>query len=71
MNGVYSKGVAITASANDLALGPTDALYINTAGNITVTMGGDSLTFTVVAGEVLPFKVTKVTSGSGVTALYR
>ena len=67
----YPRAVAVTASATALALGPTDALYIGTTGNITVTLqGGDSVTLAVVAGNVLPLKVTHVTAGTGVHALY-
>ena len=67
----YPRIVAVTASATALAEGPTDALYIGSAGNITVTLqGGNSVTLAVIAGALLPFKVTHVTSGSGVSALY-
>ena len=68
---IYSRAAAITASANALALGPTDAIYIGSTGNVTVTMGADSVTFKAVAGTQLPWKVTHVTSGSDVVALYR
>lgn len=67
----YPNIIAVTASATALAGGPTDGLYIGTSGNITVTLqGGNSVTLAVIAGSLLPFKVTHVTSGTGVAALY-
>lgn len=67
----YPRLIAVTASATALAQGPTDALYIGTTGNVTVTLQGDnSVTFAGVAGTIVPFKVTHVTSGTGVLALY-
>ena len=67
----FPRLVAVTAGASALANGPTNALYIGVTGNVTVTLqGGDSVTFAGVAGTVLPFKVTHVTSGTGVVALY-
>ena len=67
----YPRIIAVTAGADALAQGPTDALYIGTTGNITVTLqGGNSVTLAVVAGNILPFKVTHVTAGAGVAALY-
>ena len=66
----YPRVVAVTASASALAEGPTDAIYINVAGTITVTLqGGNSVTLTVIAGALLPLKVTHVTAlGGGATA---
>lgn len=67
----YPRLVAVTASATALAEGPTDALYIGTTGNVTVTLqGGNSVTFAAVAGNIVPFKVTHVTAGTGVVACY-
>lgn len=67
----YPNVVAVTASATALANGPTDALYFGVTGNVTVTLqGGNSVTFAAVAGTRHPFKVTHVTSGTGVVALY-
>lgn len=67
----YPRIIAVTASADALAQGPTDALYIGGAGNITVTLqGGNSVTLAVIAGALLPFKVTHVTAGSSVFACY-
>jgi len=41
----------------------TRALYIGGAGTITVTMyGGGNVAFEVVAGAILPIRVTKVLS---------
>lgn len=62
---------AVTASATALTRGATDALYIGVTGNVTVTLqGGNSVTFAGVAGNIVPFKVTHVTSGTGVVACY-
>lgn len=67
----YPRIVAVTASADALACGPTDALYVSGAGNITATLqGGNSVTFAAIAGALLPFKVTHITAGSNVFALY-
>lgn len=61
----------VTASATALAK-TTRALYVGTEGNITVTMvGGQSVTFTAVpAGSLLPLRVTHVTAGTGVVAIW-
>lgn len=58
----YSKAVAVNPGPTALADGPTDALYVGAAGDVTVTMlGGQSTTFAVTAGIVLPIRVTHVT----------
>lgn len=66
----YPRIVAITAGADPLPAGPTDAIYINVAGTIAVTMqGGNTATLTVIAGAVIPIRVTHVTAlGGGATA---
>lgn len=66
-----SNALAITASATALAKTPR-ALYIGADGDITVTMaGGGSVTFAgLAAGTVLPVRVTHVTAGTGVVALW-
>ena len=63
------KMVEVTASANPLADGTTRGLYVEAAGEITVTIGGASVTFAAVAGYH-PLRVTHVTAGTGVFALY-
>ena len=62
---------AVTASPTALSK-TTRGLYVGTAGNITVTMaGGQSVTFNnVPAGSTLPFRVTHVTAGANVVALW-
>lgn len=61
----------VTAGPSALAQ-TTRALYVGTEGNITVTMlGGQSVTFTAVpAGSMLPLRVTHVTAGTGVVAIW-
>jgi len=69
----YPRIVDVSVSADPLAGGPTDALYIGGAGNITVTLqGGNSVSLAVIAGALLPLKVTHVTAATatGVKALY-
>ena len=62
---------AVTAGPSALS-NTTRAIYVGTAGSITVTMvGGQSVTFSnVPAGSTLPFRVTHVTAGSDVVALW-
>lgn len=66
-----SNALAVTASATALAQ-TTRALYIGADGSITVTMaGGGSVTFAgLTAGTLLPVRVTHVTAGTGVIALW-
>lgn len=70
----YARWDAVTASADPLPMGPTDALYVGAAGTVTVTQqGGNSVAIPAVAGATLDIKATHVTSlgaASGVFALY-
>lgn len=69
----YPRIVAVTAGADALPDGATDALYIGGAGNITLTLqGGNSIQLAVIAGAILPFKATHVTAATatGIRALY-
>lgn len=67
---------AVTLADADLAVIPTRALFVGTAGNLKVTMAsGDVVTLTnVQAGALLPLSVTRVwltgTTAGSVTALY-
>lgn len=65
-----SRAVAITASAT--AFDPTRALHISTDETIVVDFadGGTGISLTVVAGQVYPYRVVKVTTGTAVVALY-
>jgi hypothetical protein len=71
--GVFVRAEDVTASASPLVGGPTDALYVGTAGTLVVTMkSGVSVSFAAIAGAILPIQVTHVTtSPGGVKALYR
>ena len=70
----YPRLVAVTASATALADGMTDAIYVDVAGTMTVTLqGGNEVTLDVIAGALLPIKVTHVTAlggGAEIHALY-
>lgn len=57
-----TKAHEVTASADPLPF-VTTALYVGTAGNVTVTMGGASVTF-VGASGILPIRVTHVTAAT-------
>tara|TARA_Y100000310_G_scaffold268446_1_gene281057 strand:- start:223 stop:453 length:231 start_codon:yes stop_codon:yes gene_type:complete len=63
----YNNAVDIPTNAD--TEGKWKALYAGAAGDIKVdTFGGDTATFTVVAGTLLPIKATKVyNSGTDVT----
>ena len=65
-----TKAVAITASAN--AFTPTRAIHCNEAGTLTVDFadGATGVSLTVTAGSCLPYRLVKVTAGTGVVALY-
>lgn len=65
-----SRAVPITASAT--AFAPTRAIHVNTSETITVDFadGGTAVQLEVVAGQVYPYRVVKVTTGTGVVALY-
>lgn len=63
--------VAVTPGSNSIRT--TRALYVGTAGDVTVTMAsGNSVTFSAVpAGTILPVQASKVTAAPANTlALY-
>lgn len=69
----YTGATAVTPGAGALADGPTKALYIGTAGSLTVTMvDGVSCVFGNVGVGVLPICVSHVTAAaaSNIVALY-
>ena len=63
----YNQSEDIPTNAD--TTGKWKALYAGAAGDIKVdTFGGDTATFTVIAGAILPVKVTKVyNTGTTVT----
>jgi hypothetical protein len=63
-----SGGFDVTPSDTADLPKTANALFVGGAGDVAiVTTGGDSLTFTVPAGVVLPFKARRVLS-TGTTA---
>lgn len=65
-----NKHLAITASANPIGIGVT-AIYVGVAGNVTVTLSGDSVEYTVQAGTYLVgnFSHMTATTASGLVAV--
>lgn len=67
---------AVTPSDSTNLTNPARALYIGTAGNVTlVTIGGSVITFSnVQSGSVLPVRTTRVnstsTTATNIVALY-
>lgn len=67
---------AVTPSDSTDLTNPARALYIGTAGNVTlVTIGGSVITFSnVQSGSVLPVRTTRVnstsTTATNIVALY-
>ncbi len=70
-----AEAEAITPADTDLDQ-YTRALYVGTAGDVVVVMGGNDATITftgVLAGSILPIRVSQVTSAttaSDIVALY-
>ena len=70
-----SSAIAITPGASRLQYQGQDvltrALVIGGPGNITITMGGVSIQYAVVAGQVLPVRASHVTAATatGIVAL--
>lgn len=68
-----TRAAALTAGASDLAA-PTRGLHINTDGNITVVMAddaaADTVTLAVVAGMTYPYRIRRLTAGTGVVGLF-
>lgn len=64
-----TQGEALTASAD--AFPATRGIHCNAAGDIVVDFvgGGSGVTLTVAAGQVYPYRITRLTSGTGVVAL--
>ena len=62
--------VALTAGAG--AFTPTRYVHCNTDGSFTLIMSGDSstVTLTMVAGTVYPYRVKQLDSGVGLVAGY-
>lgn len=56
--------LAITPGPDPIVPRPR-ALYCNTAGTVTVVdRGGVSLTYTVSAGQILPFRAVRITAAT-------
>lgn len=76
LSGPADNLVAITPSDSTDLANVSRAIYVGAAGNIVVTpaAGGDNVTLTVVAGAVLPIRVSRVlstgTTASGLVNLY-
>lgn len=71
----YARWNAVTAGADPLIGGPTDAIYVGAAGTITVTtQDGTSVAIPAPAGAYVQVKATHITSlgaATSVFALYR
>jgi len=74
--GTTSPGIgafAITPGASALSIIPR-ALYVGTGGNVVVTIGGSSVTFSnVPGGTILPIRpthVTGTTTASNIVGIY-
>jgi len=68
----YSKATAITPSAN--AIDETHAIYVGSAGDLVVEIGGSEVTFSSIPAGIYELRVTKVLEGTaagGIVALYR
>lgn len=70
----YAVAVAITKSDSTNIAGPvgqlTDAIYVGGAGVVVVVMQDDStVSFTCIAGQVLPVKAKRVNSTSTTASL--
>ena len=63
MNTIPQGHQAITASANALTF-RVDAIYIGGSGNVTVTLGGNSETYAVIAGTYLLGAFSHVTAAT-------
>jgi hypothetical protein len=68
----YTDGFAITANNTTELVRSTNALYVGGAGTVAVVMANKNntntpLTFTAVAGQVIPIRV-KIVKSTGTTA---
>lgn len=75
-NPQYTKAVAITASNTvdflnqGTADGCTSAIFVGSAGTVPVVFqDGSVVTFTCVAGQILPVKAKRVNTGGSASAL--
>lgn len=67
----YARWVAVTAGADALPQGPTDAIYVGAAGTVTMTLqGGNSVAIPAIAGATLLVKATHVTSLGAATSVF-
>lgn len=71
----YRTATAVTAS-DSTTFDPTDAIWVNGAGDVAVTMAnGSAATFTLAASSGLNISVTQVlatgTTATGIKRLYR
>lgn len=70
------NALAVTPSdSSDLTGAPCRALYVGLGGNISLTVGGNTLTFiNVPGGSILPVRASRVqassTTASNIIALY-
>ena len=69
------NAIAVTPSDSvDLTGAPCRALYIGTGGNLSVIIGGATVTFSNVAGGILPIRASRVratgTTATNIVALY-
>jgi hypothetical protein len=73
-DGIARNVAAVTPGASPLPNGPAMGLLVTTAGNLAFTArgGGNSGTFAVTAGQVIPVEVSHVLAATtaGVLALY-
>ena len=71
-----SQALAVTPGADHLQWqgqdATTRAIVIGGAGSITVTLSGQSIAFTVIAGQTLSVRATHVTAATatGIVALF-
>lgn len=65
-----TRGVALTASST--AFTACRAIHAGTTETITVDFvdGGTGIDLAVIAGQIYPYRITKLTTGTGVVALY-
>lgn len=72
----YGNAVAITKSDTvDLVPKPCDAIWVNSAGDVVVVLeNGNTVTFTVPNGGIIPIRARRVnstsTTATGMIALY-
>lgn len=73
---IYARAATITKhDSTNIPEGPTDAIYVGGSGNMVVVfMDNSTVTFAVVAGQVLPVRAKRVnstnTTATNMAALY-